>query len=394
MPETGPLNVPELDEEVDAVRWLCRRFAEEKLRAVADEAEAAGTFPRHVVNDLAEMGLLGLGFPEDVGGSGGSHLAFCVAIEEVYRVSPGIAASAFMSPLVAYDLLHGGQAGHCDRHVPRILSGETVAALAVTEPDAGSDVASIRTRATRVDGGWRIDGQKTYITNAGIADVMVVLTTTADEPERGFTAFLVELPSDGVHVESHLDKLGWRASETNALTLDGCRVSDDAVVGEVGRGFELIMTGFNLERATLAAGSVGLAQGAVDEAIAYCAVREQFGGPISELQAVRHRVARAAADVEAARRLTYHAARLVGQGRPGAGAASMAKLVAGEMCQDVSRSMLQVFGGAGFMKEFRIERYFRDSMIMTIGGGTSEIQAEIISKELGLRPSREPMRTR
>lgn len=384
MDSRTPFGVIEQDDEVRTVRELVRRYAEEKLRPVADEAEKTARFPRSVVGDLADLGVLGLGFPTDLGGSGGTYLGLCVAIEETYRISPGIAASAFMSPLVAYDIRHAGSSEQAHRYIPPILSGKTIAGLAVTESDAGSDVASISTRAIRTDSGWRIDGQKMFITNGGLADLIIVLARTSDVEGGGITAFIVELPNERVTVDPPLKKLGWRASETNAISFQGCEVPSDAVVGEVGSGFGLVMTGFNLERVTLAAGSVGLAQGALDAAMEYATLRTQFGRQIACFQAVRHQLARSAAKVEAARRLTYHAARLVDEGRSAAGVASMAKLVAGEMCQDVARSAVQVFGGIGFMKEERVERYFRDSMIMTIGGGTSEIQADIIGKSLGL----------
>ena len=376
--------VPDSDEEVRDVRGLMRPYAEDQLRTIADRAEADGKFPRHVVDDLAKLGALGLGFPTELGGSGGTYLGLCVAIEEIYRISPGIAASAFMSPLIAYDILQFGSTQQRERYVPAILDGTAVAALAVTEPDAGSDVASLRTTARRTADGWVLNGQKLYITNAGIADIMLVLARTPDEGDRSISAFVVDLPTAGVTVDAKLDKLGWRASETNGVTLDGCVVPEDAILGTPGSGFTLVMTGFNLERATLAAGSVGLAQGALDDAIAYTTTRTQFGRALASFQTVRHSLAVSAAEIEAARQLTYVAARLVGSDE-GIAAASMAKLVASNMCQEVARRCLQVHGGAGFMKEFRAERYYRDSMIMTIGGGTSEIQAEIIGRQLGLR---------
>jgi len=380
--------LPDLDDEVAAVRGLARRYGEEKLRPIADAAESDGIFPRQVVGDLGSLGLLGLGFPEELGGSGGSLLGLCVAVEETYRISPGIAASAFMSPLVAYDIYQAGTVEQHQRYLPGILSGRTMAALALTEPDAGSDAASVRTTAVRVDGGWRLDGRKLYITNAGLADIIVVIARTPSEPSGGLSAFIVEMPCDGVTVDRRLDKLGWRASETNAIAFDGCVIPPHALLGEVGQGFKLAMNGFNLERTTLAAGSVGLAQGALDEAVAYAQARVQFGQPLTKLQAVRHTLARCAAQVEAARRLTYHAARVLNEPGVAIQAAAMAKLIASQMCQDVARAAVQVHGGAGFMKEFRVERYYRDSMIMTIGGGTSEIQAEIIGKWLAGREPR------
>lgn len=376
--------IADLDEEVRDVRGLARPYAEGPMRAAADTAEQEGRFPRAVTDELAKLGLLGLGFPASLGGSGGSHVGFCVAVEEVYRVSPSFGASAFMSPLIAFDILQAGNQAQRERYIPRILGGTAMAALAVTEPDAGSDVASLRTTARRTSTGWRLDGSKMYITNAGIADVMVVLARTPDEGPRSISAFVIDLPASGVTIGASLKKLGWRGSETNAVSFDGCELPADAILGPPGSGFNLIMTGFNLERAALAAGSVGLAQGALDGAVEYARARTQFGRQITEFQAIRHTLARCAAQIEAARQVTYQAARLVGAGDTGIAAASMAKLVASEMCQEVARRCLQVHGGAGFMTEYRAERFYRDSMIMTIGGGTSEIQAEIIGRRLGL----------
>ncbi|MDX6234060.1 MAG: butyryl-CoA dehydrogenase [Nocardioidaceae bacterium] len=381
-PATWP--VPDLDDEVREVRGLLRPYAEEQLRPVADAAERDATFPRHVVHDLAKLGALGLGFDEALGGSGGSHVGFCVAIEEVYRVSPGIAASAFMSPLVAFDIVQSGNDAQRRRYVPPILEGRTMAALGVTEPDAGSDVASLRTTARRTPQGWRLDGSKAFITNAGLADVMVVLARTPDIGPRAISAFVVDLPTAGVTVEAPLHKLGWRASETNGVSFQGVELAEEAMLGEPGSGLAMVLGGFNLERATLAAGSVGMAQGALDLALEHARTRTQFNAPIAARQAVRHSLARAAARLEAARQLTYRAAALVANGTEGIAAASMAKLVASEMAQDVTRTCVQVHGGAGFMKEYAVERFYRDSMVMTIGGGTSEIQAEIIGRMLGL----------
>jgi alkylation response protein AidB-like acyl-CoA dehydrogenase len=223
-----------------------------------------------------------------------------------------------------------------------------------------------------------------FITNAGIADLMIVLARTPDEGPRSISAFILNMPTKGLTVDAPLDKLGWRASETNSVFFEECEIGDDAMLGSAGSGFSLVMKGFNLERAVLAAGSVGLAQGALDGAIKYAKDRTQFGGTLASFQAVRHTISRSAADIESARQLTYHVARLIEVGEEGIAAASMAKLVASEMCQTVARRCIQIHGGAGFMKEYRAERYYRDSMIMTIGGGTSEIQAEIIGRHLTL----------
>lgn len=379
-------NVVDDDEEIARIRAAIREFAEEELREFADRSEEDGRFPSEVTHALGELGVLGLGFPEEYGGTGGSKLAFVVAVEEVYRVSPGIAASAFMSPLVASDILQAGNEQQKQRWLPSIFSGDVMAALALTEPDSGSDAASLRTKAERVDGRWRLNGRKMFITNGGLADVVLVLARVPDENgSGGISAFLVEADSQGFVVGDPLAKLGWRASETNSLFFDDCYLPEDALLGGIGSGFRLVMRGFDLERVALAAGAVGLAQGALDAATLYATERTQFGRPIGRFQAVGHALARARADVEASRQITYHAARNLEDEHHARLLASMAKLVATEMCQRVSRQAVQAHGGAGFMKEFSVERFYRDAMVMTIGGGTSEIQAELIARELGLK---------
>ncbi len=379
--------VPDLDDEISSVREVAQNYTRRSLPPIASEAERSGTFPRKVVAEWGALGLLGMGFPEDCGGSGGSHVGFCVSIEELYRISPGIAASASMASLIGYDIYRHGTAEQVERYVRPLLEGQAVGALAITEPDAGSDMSAIRTKAIRTAEGWRISGEKMFITNGGIADVLLLLASTPEEPGAGLTAFVIDLPAQGITASQPLKKLGWRASETNGLSFDDCLIPGDAVVGQVGRGTDLVKAGLNLERVALAAGAVGLAQGAIDEALKYAQDRTQFGRPIGEYQAVRHNIARCAAQLEAARRLTYHAARLIDD-PGGVAAAAMAKLFASEMCQAVAQVAVQVHGGAGFTEEFKVEQYFRDSMIMTIGGGTSEMQLDIIGRKLGMKYER------
>jgi len=376
--------VPDLEEEISSVRKVAHSLTRGRLPEVAAEAERSGRVPREMVAEMGRLGLLGLGFPEERGGSGGSWVGFCVGIEELYRVSPGVAASASMASLIAHDLCQHGSAEQVERYVRPLLEGRAIGALALTEPDAGSDLASIRTKAVRTAAGWVISGEKMYITNGGLADVVLVLARTPEEPGGGLTAFVMDLPRSGVSAGRPLAKLGWRSSETNGLTFEDCVVPSDAVVGEVGQGSTLVKAGLTLERVAMAAGAVGLAQGAVDQAVAYAQTRAQFGRPIGQYQAVRHTIAQCAAQVEAARRLTYHAARLVDD-PSGGPAASMAKLVASQMCQTVAQAAVQVHGGAGFTQEFKVEQYLRDSMIMTIGAGTSEMQLDIIGRALGLQ---------
>jgi alkylation response protein AidB-like acyl-CoA dehydrogenase len=329
--------------------------------------------------------MLGLGFPEEYGGTGATKLAFAIAVEEVYRVSAGLAASAFMSPLIAHDVLMAATEEQKQRFVPPILRGTAIAALAVTEPEAGSDAAAIRSTATKVDGGWRISGYKRFITNASFADTVLVLArTTQGAGNKGLSLFAVERGTPGLNVQPPVAKLGWRCSDTADIAFDDCELGEDALIGDLDAGFKVVMNGFNLERIVLATGSVGLGQAAVEESIRYATERIQFGQPIGTFQTIRESIARMAAEVEAARQLAYYAARKLDAGEPCTAEVSMAKLIAAETAQRVTTKAIQIHGGAGFTMEVPVQRFHRDSLVMSIGGGTSEIQAEVIARTLGL----------
>jgi alkylation response protein AidB-like acyl-CoA dehydrogenase len=369
--------------DLEEVRTAVRDYAERRLRPIADECDRKGAFPLEIVPELGELGFLGLGFPEDYGGSGVGKLAYAIAVEETYRISAGIAASAFMSPLIAYDILMSASEQQKRTLLPDILSGRKIAALAVTEPDAGSDAGAIQTRATRSDEGYVLNGRKRFITNGSIADVVLVMARTSPgSGNKGLSLFSVARGTRGLVAEQPMEKLGWRASDTADLVFEDCYVDTSNLIGELDAGFRVIMEGFNLERITLAAGSVGLGQAALEESTHYASVRRQFGHAIGEFQAVRQSLGRMATEVEAARQLTYAAGRLLDAGKPVMREASMAKLFASEMCQRVTREAIQLHGGVGFTMESPVQRFYRDSMIMTIGGGTSTIQAEIVARTL------------
>jgi acyl-CoA dehydrogenase len=381
----GGTAMAEEHDELTMIRELARDFADRRLGPIATECDETGRFPVEIVPELGDLGLLGAGFPEEYGGSGASKLAFAIIVEEVYRVSAGMAASAFMSPLIAHDIMLSATEEQKQSLIPPILRGEAIASLAVTEPDAGSDAAAIRTSATKTADGYRIDGYKRFITNASIADTVLVLArTTRGAGNRGLTLFAVPATTPGVTPQPEIAKLGWRCSDTADIAFDGCEVPEAAMIGELDNGFRVVMNGFNLERIVLATGSVGLGQAALDASIKYVGERRQFGQPIGTFQSVRESVARMAAEVEAARQLSYYAARRLSAGEPATAEASMAKIVAAEMAQKVTARAIQIHGGVGFTMEMPVQRFHRDSMIMTIGGGTSEIQAEVIARTLGL----------
>jgi alkylation response protein AidB-like acyl-CoA dehydrogenase len=380
------------DVDLRLIREAVREYADRRLVPLAHEVDEAERFPLEVVKEMGELGFLGIGFPTAYGGSEGSKLAFTITAEEIYRASAGIAASAFIGPLIAHDLLLAATEDQCSQLVPPILSGNAIAAIAITEPDAGSDIGAIRTRAVRSGGGYRLKGYKRFITNASIADVVLVLARTtlgADSRSRGLTLFVVERGTPGMKAQAPIAKVGWRSSDTADIAFDDCEVPESAAVGEVDAGFKVLMRGFNLERINLAAGAVGVGQAALDATSAYAAERTQFGARIGTFQSVREAIARMAADVEASRQLTYHAARKLDSGEPCATEASMAKLVAAEMCQRVTARAVQLHGGMGVTTELGVHRFHGDSLIMSITGGTTEIQAEVIARELGLpRPAR------
>ena len=384
-PGALPSPALESEDELAAIRELARDYADRRLAPIAAECDESGRFPIEVVPELGALGLLGAGFPEELGGSGASKLAFAIIVEEIYRVSAGIAASAFMSPLIAHDILLAGNEEQRRNLIPPILRGERMAALAVTEPDAGSDAAAIRTRATRTASGYRIDGYKRFITNGTLARTVLVLArTTPAAGNRGLSLFAVPAGVPGLSPQPEIAKLGWRCSDTADVAFDGVEVGEDALIGNLDEGFKVVMAGFNLERVVLATGSVGLGQAALEATIAYATDRIQFGAPIGSFQSVREAIARMAADLEAARQLAYHAGRLLSEGKPCTAEASMAKIVAAEMAQRVTTKAIQLHGGVGFTMETAVQRFHRDSLIMSIGGGTSEIQAEVIARSLGL----------
>jgi acyl-CoA dehydrogenase len=273
-----------------------------------------------------------------------------------------------------------------ERWLRPLLAGECVAAIAVTEPGAGSDVAAISTRARAVDGGYLINGTKMFITNAGFADVIIVAAKTDPEAgHRGITTFLVERGAAGMSLSAPLEKLGWHASDTREIVFDDCFVAAGSVLGEAARGFHQIMEAFQVERISLAAMGVGLAQAALDEAVAHAKERRTFGVALSKHQTISHRLAAAGAELEAARTLTYQAAARWDSGHPeAASTTAMAKLVAPQVASRVVDEALQVFGGYGFIEETPVAMHYRDARILRIGGGTDEVQLEILAKRMGL----------
>jgi acyl-CoA dehydrogenase len=374
----------ELDREHEDFRASVRAFVDRHVRPVVDESEQAGRPPASLLKEMGAAGLLGLAIAEEDGGGGGDSLAMMVLSEELARASGGIAVTALVSGYMsAPHIARFGTAEQRARYLPGIIAGEKVGAIAVTEPGTGSNVGGITTRATLDGAEYRLDGTKMFITNAGIADVFVVAARTAPDGHRGITTFIVEAGTPGLSLGQPLRKMGWHASDTREVVLDGCRVPAGAVLGEPNRGFHQIMSAFQLERLTLAAMGVGHAEECLALATAYARDREVFGSPLISLQATRHRLAALSVELEAARVLTYRAAARLDSGHPGAArSVAMAKYHAAIAANRIIDECVQLFGGAGFLEETAVARHYRDARVLRIGGGTDEIQLEILAKDL------------
>ena len=372
----------ELDEAHTDFAATCRAFVDKQVRPLVDEAEISGVFPQELWKQFGAAGILGLCTPEEFGGSEGDSLAVALVAEELARASGGIAISPLVSAYMAgTHLVRYGSEAQQQRWLAAIATGEAVAAIAVTEPGAGSDVAGITSRAKATEGGWVLDGRKMFITNAGLADVLIVGARTGEPGHRGITLFAVEKDSPGLSFSTPLRKMGWHSSDTREVVLDGVAVSREDIVGAEGRGFYQIMDGFELERIALAGMGIGHAAECLDLSRRYVAEREAFGASLSALQTIRHRTAEMEIELEAARLVTYQAAARLDAGHPEAGqSVARAKYLAAVMANRVADDAVQLFGGAGFLDESAVARHYRDVRVLRIGGGTDEIQLEIMTR--------------
>ena len=364
-------------------RRAVREFAEREIAPHVMTWDEAQAFPPDLVPRLARLGLLGIQFPERYGGAGLSAVEYCISIEELARVDPSAALTvAAHNGLAAAHIAMFGSEAQKARWLAPLARGEMLGAWALTEPEAGSDAANLRARATRDGDGWILNGTKSFTTHAGIAGVTVVMAVTAPKKgRRGITAFVVERESPGLSVGPREKKLGMRASTTAETRLDDCRVTRDQVLGRVGHGFVNAMQVLDAGRIGIAALSVGLAQGAFDAARRYATERKQFGRPIAAFQAIQWKLADMATGIEAARLLTYRAAYLQDQGRPTTRESSIAKLYASEVAVRAATECVQIHGGYGFVKDYPAEKFFRDVKLLTIGEGTSEIQRLVIARQ-------------
>ncbi|MFZ5783276.1 MAG: acyl-CoA dehydrogenase family protein [Pseudomonadota bacterium] len=371
--------------EQEELRRTVRRFAESELAPLVREAEEAEAFPRQLFRRFGELGLVGVRYPVEDGGSGFDKVSDCIVREEMSRVCQSFSSSwSAHSHLGIWPVWRAGTEEQKARFFRPALAGERIAGFALSEPDGGSDIRALRTRAEKVPGGWRLNGSKLYITNAPIADFLTLAARTAPELTPGaISLFLVELPNPGVAV-SRLKKEGIRASDTGLVHLADVFVPDDCLLGGHTGTYPVILDSLSENRVGVAANALGMAQGALEAALDYAKVRKVRGRTIGQYQAIAHKLADMAADIEAARWLVYHGAWRVDQGTLDAAMAAKVKLVASECAVRVSEAAIRIHGGAGIMREYPVGRIHRDALVYVIGEGTSEIQRNLIARGLGL----------
>lgn len=377
----------ELSDDQETVYRAALDFAREVVEPRADAIDRDDRFPHEVWDQLARLGYLGAGIPEDYGGSGGDLLTAALVARALAHASPALALSygAHVN-LCAHNILRNGTDAQRRRYLPALADGGTVGAMALTEPDAGSDATSISTQARRVPGGWRLYGSKMFITNAPIADLLVVYAKT--DPGRGkdgISAFIVERRWSGIETGPPLAKLGMRGSPTGAVFFDGCRVPEANLLGPENAGVRVMMAGLDAERAFYAFAGVGIAETALDRALAYAAQRRQFGRTIDEFELIQAKLADMYVQAQAARLLAYDAVAVLAAGRRATREAAAALLWAGEAARRSVDESLQIHGGYGFLAGSGVERLYRDVKLFDIGAGTKEIRRVILARELTSR---------
>lgn len=373
-----------LSDEQQLLRRSVRELGEAEIRPHVMAWDEARAFPPALFERLAEHGLLGIQIPDDYGGAGLSAVDYCICIEELARVDPAIALSvAAHNGLCTAHVFRFGTEAQKRRFVPALARGERLGAWGLTESEAGSDAAGMRTTASRDDEGWVINGAKTFMTHGRIAGLLVIMAVTdRARGTRGISAFIVERGAPGMAAGKEENKLGMRASDTSEVVFQACRVPHDHLLGEEGEGFINALQVLDAGRISIAALSVGLAQGAYDAARRYALERRQFGRAIASFQAVQWKLADMATRLEAARLLTYRAAWLKDRGARMTREAAMAKLFGSEMAVRAAEECVQIHGGYGFIKDYPAEKYYRDVKLLTIGEGTSEIQRLVIARQL------------
>jgi len=373
----------ELSDEQRLLRDTVRDFARNEVAPRAAELDATKSFPYELVGMLGELGLMGIPFPVEYGGGGADNLSYALAVEELARIDSSVAITmAAHTSLGTMPIYLWGDDSQREEWLPQLCSGQRLAAFGLTEPEAGSDAGNTRTRARLDDGEWVIDGAKQFITNAG-TEISACVTITARTGDDEISNIIVPNGTPGYEAGEAYRKMGWNASDTRPLSFDGCRVPEANLLGPRGQGFRQFLQILDGGRIGVAAMGLGLAQGALDEALAYAKERQAFGRPIASFQAIQGKIADVATEIEAARLLTYRAAVLKDRGEPFTLTAAQAKLKTGRLAVRAAEEAVQIHGGYGYIEEYPVCRFYRDAKILTIGEGTDEVQQMVIARALG-----------
>jgi len=374
----------QLSEEHLLIKQTVRDFAEKEIAPLAEDIDVTDKFPANIFQRMGELGLFGIPFAEAYGGGGGDYLSLLIALEEIARVSGSIAiimdaqTSLCCEPIYLF-----GTEEQKKKYLPPLVSGKKVGAFGLTEPNAGSDAGATRTRAVRDGNEWVINGEKIFITNGSLADVLVVTAKT--DPEKGthgISSFIIEKGTPGFQVGRDEKKMGLKGSVTSQLFFENCRIPAANLLGKENEGFIQFLTTLDAGRLAISAMAVGLAQGALDKAVAYAKERVQFNQPIAQFEAIQWMVAEMATEIEAARMMVFRGAWLKGQGQRFTKEAAMAKLFSTEVSERVCYKAIQIHGGYGYMREYAVERMYRDQRLCAIGEGTNEIQRLVISRHV------------
>ncbi|MBC7263571.1 MAG: acyl-CoA dehydrogenase [Chloroflexi bacterium] len=374
----------ELNEEQRMMRKMVRDFAEKEIRPIAAETDHSGKFPWDIIRKMGQLGLMGLTIPEEYGGAGGDAVSYAIAVEEISRAcgSTGITMAAHTS-LGLFPIYAFGTEEQKRKYLPRLASGEGLAAFGLTEPEAGSDAGATRTTAVRDGDHWVINGQKIFITSGSIAEVVIVTARTGGEAgTKNISCFIVEKGTPGFRPGRDEEKMGLKGSVTSQLFFEDCRVPASNLLGKEGEGFKQALITLDGGRVSIGAMALGLAQAAFEKAVRYSKERVQFGQPICNFQAIQWMLSDMATEIDAARLLVYRAAALKDQGVRFTKEAAMAKLYASEVAERAAFKALQIHGGYGYMREYEVERIYRDQRLCSIGEGTSEIQRLVIAREV------------
>ena len=377
----------ELNETQRLIKDTAAEFARRRIVPVARENDEKDRYPADIVREMGELGMFGGPIPEEYGGAGLDYISYAIMNEEISKACSSVrTVLSVQLSLVATTILKWGSEAQKKKYLPKLCSAEWIGCFGLTEPDVGSDAQHLKTFAQKISGGWKLNGQKIWISNGGVAQLALVIAQTDRENPRKMAAFLVETDLPGFEAKTMHGKLGLRSSDTAELFLAGVEVPDEALMGEVGDGFKVAMSALDNGRYSVAAGCLGIAQGSLEASVAYAKERHTFGKPIAAHQLVQDMIARMVVDIEASRLLLYRAGELKNAGKPNTRETSIAKYFCSEAALRCANDAIQIHGGMGYSNEYPVERYMRDARVATIYEGTSQIQKLIIAGyETGIR---------